>query len=552
MFNYFSGLIMKVQKILLVIFLIVIFSLPIFSQNLERPKLVVGIIVDQMRYEYLYRFYQFYGNDGFKRLMNEGSNFTFAHFNYELTSTALGHASIYTGTTPFYHGIIGNSWYDRSLKKSVNCVKDQNEQSVGCDNDNGQGSPRRLLSTTITDQLKLSTNGRSKVISVSIKDRAAILPGGHMPDGAYWYDGKTGNFITSTYYRSELPKWVKDFNNKKYSDLYLTKKWELSLPESDYQINPPDESPYEPDLFNEGKTSFPHSFEKVEHKDRYYRLLTTPFGNQILLDLTKSALINENLGKGNETDFLAISFSSPDMIGHEFGTHSYEMMDNFIKLDRQIADLLNALDSQVGKGNYLLFLTTDHAAIETQSYLRDKGVPVGGLNNKAFSDSIKAFARRTFGSSELIANHSNRQIFLNYDFIKDKKLNLRTVQNEMVDYMRENFPQMTSIFTRDYLQTQVASRDQKNLTVNGFNPTYSGDIAYDLQPGYLPEYKKTGTSHGTIFSYDTHIPLIFYGWKIPAQTINTPVYIIDIAPTVADLLKITEPSASIGIPIIKH
>ncbi|MCZ7609835.1 MAG: alkaline phosphatase family protein [Ignavibacterium sp.] len=543
---------MKVQKILFAVFFILFFTIPVISQNVERPKLVVGIVVDQMRYEYLYRFYQFYGSDGFKRLMNDGSNFTFAHFNYESTSTALGHASIYTGTTPFYHGIIGNSWYDKFLKKSINCVGDPDEQSIGCDNDNGQRSPRRLLSTTITDQLKLSNNGKSKVISVSLKDRSAILPGGHMPDGAYWYDGITGKFISSTYYHSELPQWVKDFNNKNYSDLYLTKKWELSLPESNYQINPPDESPYEPDLFNEGKTSFPHSFENVEHKERYYRLISTPFGNQILAELAKSALVSENLGKGEFTDFLAVSFSTPDIIGHEYGTHSYEVMDNYIKLDRQIADFLSAIDAQVGKGNYLLFLTADHAALETQAYLQDNRIPVGDLNHKAFSDSIKLFVQRTFGSSGIIENHSNRQIFLNHDLIRNNKLNLQLIRTELVEYMRETFPQLTSIFTRDYLDTQVASRDQKNLTVNGFHPTYSGDIAYDLQPGYLPDYKKTGTSHGTIFSYDTHIPIIFYGWNIPAQTINTPVYIVDIAPTIADLLKITEPSASIGIPIIKH
>ncbi|MBW7842119.1 MAG: alkaline phosphatase family protein [Ignavibacterium sp.] len=543
---------MKVQKILFAVFFILFFTIPVISQNVERPKLVVGIVVDQMRYEYLYRFYQFYGSDGFKRLMNEGSNFTFAHFNYESTSTALGHASIYTGTTPFYHGIIGNSWYDKFLKKSINCVGDPDELSIGCDNDNGQRSPRRLLSTTITDQLKLSNNGKSKVISVSLKDRSAILPGGHMPDGAYWYDGITGKFISSTYYHSELPQWVRDFNDKNYSDLYLTKKWELSLPESNYQINPPDESPYEPDLFNEGKTSFPHSFEKVEHKERYYRLISTPYGNQILTDFAKSAIVSENLGKGEFTDFLAVSFSTPDIIGHEYGTHSYEVMDNYIKLDRQIADFLDAIDAQVGKGNYLLFLTADHAALETQAYLHDKGVPVGGLNHKAFSDSIKLFVQKVFGSSGIIENHSNRQIFLNHDLIRNNKLNLQLIRTELVEYMRETFPQLSSIFTRDYLDTQVASRDQKNLTVNGFHPTYSGDIAYDLQPGYLPDYKKTGTSHGTIFSYDTHIPIIFYGWNIPAQTINTPVYIVDIAPTIADLLKITEPSASIGIPIIKH
>lgn len=542
---------MKINKFLLPLFILVFFISINYSQQTEKPKLIVGIVIDQMRYDYLYRFYQFYGNDGFKRLLNEGSNFTFAHFNYELTSTGLGHASIYTGTTPFYHGIIGNDFYDKKLKKSVYCVNDPEVKSVGSNDALGQMSPKRLLSTTITDQLKLATNGRSKVISIAIKDRSAVLPGGHNPDGVYWYNEKTGDFITSTYYKQQLPKWVEDFNKRKLPDYYLSQEWQLTLPLESYKINPPDESKYEKDLFNEGKTSFPHKFNNLKGTERYEKLRATPFGNQLLIEFAKSALENESLGKGIETDFFAISFSSTDLIGHEFGTYAYETMDTYIKLDKQLAELLRTLDKQVGKGNYLLFLTADHAALETPAYLRDNRMPTGGLNTKAFSDSVKNFAFNKYGTKDVIENISNRQIFLNREVINKNNLNIHKIQQEIADYLRDTFPVITSIFTRDYLETQVSSRDQQNLLLNGFNPSLSGDIAYDLRSGYLPNFMEKGTTHGTTYNYDTHVPLIFYGWRVANQTVNSPVYITDIAATIADLLNITEPSASIGIPLLK-
>jgi len=542
---------MKYQKLLIITFLLIFCSSPIFTQNADRPKLIVGIVIDQMRYDYLYQYYKFYGKDGFKRLMNGGSNFTFAHFNYEPTSTGPGHASIYTGTTPYYHGIIGDGYYDRFLRKSVNCVTDPTVNSVGSDDEMGQASPTKILSTTIADQLKLATNGRSKVISIGLKDRSAVIPGGHWSDGTYWYNTKTGNFITSTYYVSNLPKWVENFNKKKLADLYLSKTWTLSLPESDYKINLPDESGYEKDLFNERKTTFPHTFQNLKGADRYEYLRDTPFGNYLQYDFVKAALENENLGKRNETDFLAISFSATDLIGHGYGTFAYETMDAYIKLDKQIAELLNLLDKQVGKGNYLLFLTADHAALETPAYLLEKRIPTGGLNTKIFNDSLYSFVSNKYGSKDLIENISNKQIFFNRDAIKRKNLNIHKIEQEVADYIRDNFPVITSIFTRDFLETKVSSRSEKNLLLNGFNPSLSGDIAYDLRSGYLPNFMEKGTTHGTTYNYDTHVPLIFYGWHVPTQTVNTPVYVIDIAPTIANLIKITEPSASIGIPIIK-
>lgn len=521
------------------------------AQENSKPKLVVGIVIDQMRYEYLYRFNEFYGNDGFKRLMNQGSNFTFAHYNYDFTSTAPGHASIYTGTVPFYHGIIANDFYDKQKKKMTNCVEDNNYSIVGS-NDKGVGkSPKYLLAATITDQLKLSSNGRSKVISISLKDRGAILPGGHLADGAYWYDEKTGNFVTSSYYMPSLPQWVETFNKRKLVEKYLSEDWNLLLQPENYMINPPDNSEYEKDRFKEDKTSFPHSFKNLKGEELYQEFQNTPFGDQILIDFIKAALQNEKLGLGEETDFLAVSFSATDHIGHEFGTYSYEMMDALIRLDKQIAELLNTLDQQVGVGNYLLFLTADHGALETPAYLRDNKIPTGEINYQSTFDSLKSFSLRKFADEKLIVSFSNKQIFFDRDLIKKQNLDIHEIERIFADYLRDTFPQIQSIFSRDDLDKLFASREPINYLLNGFNPAKSGDVIFNLIPGYLVNFQTKGTQHGSQYAYDTHVPIIFYGWNVPAKTNNEAVFIVDIAAALANLLQITEPNACIGIPIIK-
>ena len=515
------------------------------------PKLVVGIVIDQMRYDYLYRFESLYGDKGLKRLMNEGSNFTFAHYNYVPTFTGPGHTSIYTGTTPYFHGIIANDWFDRKLKKTVYCTSDHVVKTVGGNDENGEESPRRLLSTTITDQLKLATNGKSKVIAISIKDRASILPGGHMPDAAYWYDPDNGNFISSTYYMNQLPSWVNSFNDRELVDKYMANGWFLSYPLEKYGTNLPDQQPFESDLFSEKKSSFPHLFNHLNKEKKNDLIRSTPYGNDILNDFAKAVIENEKLGKHNYTDFLAISYSSTDYIGHEYGPNSVEVEDTYVKLDSLVANLLTELDKQVGKGNYVLFFTADHAVAENPYFLNQRNIPAGWFNPALMKDSLKYFARNTFGNSEVFENLSNKQIFLNYSVIASLKLNLTDVRNAFAKYIRKTFPLITQIYTRDDFEKLTAYRTSPNLILNGFNPVRSGDIAFELQPSYLYGSGGEATTHGAIYNYDTHVPLIFYGWHIPEQTVNTPVYVVDIAPTIADLLKIQEPSASMGIPIIK-
>lgn len=528
------------------IFLLTIVSVSlIFPQ--QAPKLVVGIVVDQMRFDYLYRFRNNYSEFGFKKLMNEGSNFTYAHLNYVPSNTGPGHAAIYTGTTPFFHGIIENDWYDRDSAKHIYCTDDNRYLGLGGED---RMSPLNLMSTTITDQLRLSNNGMSKVIAISMKDRGAILPGGRLANAAYWYNAANGNFMTSSYYMNDLPDWVKDFNNKKLPYKYTRMEWSLSKPLESYRSSFPDETKIEPDLFKEGRTSFPHSLTNIKDADKLEFLKSTPFGNQLLEDFAVAVLDNEKLGQNNVTDFLTISFSSTDYIGHKYGPNSVEIQDTYIKLDQQISDLLKILDEKIGKGNYLLFLTADHGVAEIPDLVNTKVKQ--SFSAKIFTKSVKDFLLTSYGTDKIFSDFSNKQIYLNYAVISEKKLDAADVRNKLTQYLRRNFNSALLIINRDDFEGRIASRNGENILLNGFNPIRSGDILIELSP--ISHFSLGGmdrTTHGTAYSYDTHVPLLFFGWGIPKQEINDPVYTIDIAPTISNLLKITEPSGCIGKPIIK-
>ena len=535
------------KNLIILLFLFSVFTA--YSQEVTRPKLVVGIVIDQMRYDYLYKYEKFYNEDGFKKLMKEGSNFTFAHYDYVPTYTGPGHSAIYTGTTPYYNGIISNSWYDRHSKTYVNCVEDKDVRTVGETGSEGECSPKRLMTTTISDQMKIVTNGKSRVFSISLKDRAAVLPGGHTPDEVYWYSSKSGKFISSTYYTNSLPQWVIDFNQQNnVSDLF-NGSWDLLLPKENYSLSYPDEAPWEDDVFSEGKTSFPHSLKNVLDK-KYDLIRSTPFGNELLLRFAEALIRNENPGSSDYTDFLAISFSSTDFIGHAYGPNSVEVQDAFIRMDRQIAELISTLDMNVGKGNYILFLTADHAVSETAGYLQKMNIPAGGFDSQALKDSLDSFAQSKFGTSELIENISNNQIYFNKKILSEKNLKTADVEDTFFEYLSDEFPQIEKVFVRHNLTHLTPGRVPDNYVLNGFNPQRSGNVEFEFKPNILPGMENSGTTHGASFPYDTHVPLLFYGWRVPAQQVNTPVYVVDIAPTVCNMLGITEPTGCIGIPIL--
>lgn len=523
----------------------------IVSSNLlySQPKLVVGIVVDQMRYDFLYRFNKNYGSEGFNRLMKEGTNFTFAHYNYVPTYTAVGHACVYTGTTPFYNGITGNEIFDPKTNSVVGAVKDNRyrlltkvENQEGC-------SPLHLMSTTIGDELKISNNGLSKVISISIKDRAAILPGGRLADAAYWYDHSNGEFISSEYYMKQLPQWITDFNNKKLPQQYIQKEWNLSLPLKMYANSFPDEADYELDVFNEGRKSFPHSLKNVKESDRPGTLISTPYGNQLIIDLALTAIDNEKLGKRDVPDFLCLSFSSTDYVGHQYGHNSVEVQDLYIKLDKQIADLLKALDARIGKGNYTVFLTGDHGVAGMQQFMKKSDEEYAEYDS--IKKDIKSFAKEKYGDEALILKLLNKQVFLNYKYINEKGMDVKQIRYEIIQYLRYKYPLFEMLFSRDDIAGQTPRRDNNNPILNGFNSIRSGDIFFEIPPVYYLGKNTREATHGTSYSYDTHMPMLFFGYGVKAETNNTPVYITDIAPTLADILKITEPSGCIGIPLLK-
>lgn len=531
-----------VRFIKYLVFVQFVFAVSVFAQ----PKLVVGVVVDQMRYEYLYRFRDNYGSDGFNRLMNEGSNFTFAHYNYVPTYTAAGHASIYTGTTPFYHGITGNEIFDAVTKKKEGSVADDHYKSLSGD---GGFSPLNLFATTIGDQLKLSNNMNSKVISISIKDRASILPGGRFANAAYFYDSEKGVFTTSEYYMKNVPAWLEKFNDRRLPFKYIEQDWNLSLPIERYKSSLPDSTSFEPDIFSEGRNTFPHSLKNVKESDKPGMLIATPYGNQLLIDLAAEVLDNEGLGKHQYTDMLCVSFSSPDYVGHDYGPNSVEIHDLYIKLDRQIAELLKMLDTKVGKGKYTLFLTGDHGVAPIQ---RDnKKSDSEFLDNKDFQTKVKNFAQSKFGSSDVIKYFMNKQIFLDYALLDKNGFDVVKARREISEYIRQNFNSFSMIMTRDDLYGKVPTRDNNNFILNGFNNIRSGDIFLELPPTYYWGKNNSEAGHGSPYSYDTHVPMLYYGWGVPKQEVNTPVYITDIAPTITNLLNINEPSGCIGIPLIK-
>jgi len=534
---------------LLVIFLF-IFSQCLLSQNNSsvKPKLVVGIVVDQMRNDYIYRYWDRFGEGGFKRLINDGFYFKNAHYNYIPTYTGPGHSSIYTGATPRTHAIIANDWHIKSSAISNYCVSDTGVKSIGCTNKNGKMSPKNQLSSTIGDELKISTNQMGKVFSIAIKDRSAILPAGHAANGAFWFDEITGNFISSSWYIKELPSWVNAFNNKNFPKVYLTKGWQTLYPISSYSNSLADNNNYEASPVKKAAITFPYNYKDFIEKNDFSIIKSNPYGNTITKDLAISCLINESLGKDNIADLLCISFSSPDYIGHYYGPRSIEAEDIYLRLDKDIEDLLNTLDEQVGKNNYTIFLTADHGGADVPNHLIDYKIPAGYIKEKYLVTEIKKFLQRSFGDSSIFENNSNEQIFL--DARKINQLNLKTaeVESKLADFLI-TINGISEAFTSSTLKTQCFYKnDYPTLLQNGYNHKLSGNVCYIYNPAWM-DYAEKGTTHGAGYNYDTHVPIIFYGNGIKKGNYFQYVSITQIAPTICELLQINQTNGCISDPL---
>ena len=519
-----------------------------FSQ--PAPKLVVGIVVDQMKQEYLSQFKHQFSEQGFKKLMNEGFQYKNAHYNYIPTYTAPGHASIYTGTTPSNHGIIANSWFSKVSGLQVYCVFDSAETGVGSSKKSGNISPRNLLASTITDEIILSSNFRSKVMGISLKDRGAVIPAGHRPTGAYWFNNANGHFITSTYYENNLPQWLIDFNKENYPKKYLQQTWTPLLPLSEYGKSLPDDSPYEKSLKGKDKPTFPYSLKSLFKKSGIELIKSTPYGNTLITDLALASIKGAALGKDEHTDFLGVSYSSTDYVGHIFGANSVELQDTYLRLDKEIARLLNYLEENF-KDDYLIFLTSDHGVAPIPSLMKNKNMIGGYYNSDTIKELMSQRLTEQYGKGDWILNYSNNQLFLNHTLIQENNISPVTFHESVASYLQQ-IEGISEVFTSKNLAQRTGTAPLRKLLENGYHNGRSGDIMFRFNPGYINEiYGKKGTTHGSGYNYDTHVPILFYGKNIPQGKSVRKVTITDIAPTLSMLLDVPLPNACTGLPLLE-
>ena len=502
----------------------------------EKPKLVVAIVVDQMRYDYLTRLSDKFSDNGFNRLINQGFNCSNNHFNYVPTVTGPGHASIATGSTPSIHGIVGNEWYDRDLKKELYCATDLNYDNIGGNAYYGKKSPNNMLINSFADQNRIHNKMKSKTIAISVKDRGAIFMGGKNANASYWFYGKdAGEWITSSYYMKELPSWVKTFNNSENISGFV-RDWDLLYDLKNYDLKRDDNNNFEKLFKGKDDSSFPYlTKDLMEKNDGYDMINETPYGNTMTTDFAISAIVGEELGKDNFPDVLSISYSATDYIGHNFGVFSLETEDTYIRLDLEIERLLNYLDKNIGENNYSLFLTADHGALEVPGYLNSIGQKALAVNQGKFRRDFGKFIQEKFKNkfkNNPIEDVQNNQLYINYNEVDpiemDEFKDILIEQLKTYDFIR-------SAYSLDEIMSSSKLSKYQQLIKNGYNKNRSGDVVFVLEPNTII-YGDKGTTHGSGYDYDTHVPLIFYGKGIKKGETKTRTHITDIAPTISALL----------------
>lgn len=476
----------------------------------KKPKLILAIVVDQFRYDYLTRFRADY-TAGLNRLLNQGAVFTNAQYEHFPTVTAVGHSTFLSGATPSLSGIIGNDWYDRDEGREVTSVSDPKTQLVGGRGGAGS-SPARLLVSTVGDELKIADMGRSRVIGVSLKDRAAILPAGHMANGAYWFDNGSGGFVSSTFYFSDVPPWVKQFNESRPAARFAGATW----------LN----------------------HKMPAEKGLNAALAASPFGNDLVAAFAERAIEAEQLGQHDVTDVLAVSFSSNDYVGHELGPDAPEIREMSIRTDKVLGELLAAAEKSAGAGNILVVLTADHGVAPLPEVNEARRMPGGrppaGIVNRVAQDALV----KKYGDGQWIAGGAEHTLYLNQALIAEKKLNPAEVDRTAAQALSQ-IPHVFRVYTREQLATGAVQQDVVSRRVmNGFYPRRSGDLEILLEPYWI--FTQNGATHGTVFDYDTHVPVIFMGAGIRPGRYYQSIAVNDVAPTLAAILEIETPSGSVG------
>ncbi len=522
-------------------------SQPLKTNVSAGPKLVVGIVVDQMRWDYLYRYYDRYGTGGFKRLLGEGFSCENTMINYLPSFTAVGHSCIFTGSVPAINGITGNDWTEQLTGKQMYCTADSTVMSVGNESEDGKMSPRNLLVSTVTDELRIASNYRSKVVGISLKDRAAILPAGHTANAAFWLDDASGHFITSSYYMQQLPDWVNRFNSSNVIGQLIKNGWTTLYPLATYTQSDPDDESYEGKFKGETSGIFPHKINDIYESNKG-SFRSTPFGNSLTLNFAEAAIDGFQLGKGPATDFLTINCASTDYVGHLFGPNSIEVEDTYLRLDQELAKFFQILDAKVGKGQYLVFLTADHGAAHAIGYMQKHRLPADFLVPKPILDSLNKRLAEKFGAEKLIRSGMNYQVNFDLGKIYGQHLDYRSIKKTTVEYLLQQ-PGISFAADLEEIGEAPIPEPLKTMIINGYNFKRSGAVQVVPNAGWFDGYAKTGTTHGTWNPYDTHIPLVFMGWGIHHGTSNRVIQMTDIAPTVAAMLHIQMPNGCIGRPI---
>jgi predicted AlkP superfamily pyrophosphatase or phosphodiesterase len=517
-------------------------SISCLTAQVSRPKLVVGLVIDQMRWDYLYRYNDLYGANGFKRLLKEGFTCENTMIPYVPTYTAVGHTCIYTGSVPASTGIVGNNWFNKITAANVYCTDDSTVSTVGTNSAAGKMSPDNLWVTTITDELRLSNNFKSKVIGIALKDRGAILPAGHTANAAYWYDN--GKWISSTYYMNVLPNWVSQFNAKDEAGNFMSTDWNTLLPAAKYDLSTGDNMPYENPIKGETTVTFPHKLSSIGAADKYEAFKTTPFANTFTFDFAKTAIENEALGKNTVTDFLTVSISSTDYVGHSFGPNSIEIEDTYLRLDNDIADFLQYLDTKVGKGNYLFFITADHGVAHIPGFLNEHKIPGGSFSEADLLKELNQAVEAGYGLKNIVQNLQNYQVYINTNEIEKQGKDIAAIKTTIINTLKQK-PYIITAFSTDAIQQTTLPQPQREMLINGYNPKRSGDIQFTLRSGFFDGGKK-GTTHGLWNPYDAHIPLVWFGWNIKPGKTNRETYMTDISATIAAMLRIQMPSGCVG------
>ncbi|MCF8224594.1 MAG: alkaline phosphatase family protein [Bacteroidales bacterium] len=511
----------------------------------EKPKLIVGITISGMRYDYLSSYWEQFSGRGFKRLAGTGTFCKNAAFDQLITESAVGYATISTGSRSDAHGIVADYWYERISREVTYCVSDPDAYNVLFDDENGHVSPRNMLSRTLSDEMRITSQFKSKVIGVGMDPKAPVLLSGHTANAAYWFDSKYGKWTTSTYYTDSLPSWVKEINDKNYKDIYKDKIWETLLPENEYTASMPDSNAYE--IGFDGRIEFPYDLKKIKdvsgEKD-YTILKYTPFGNTYTKDMAIAAIVSEELGLDEKTDWINISFNSGMFLSERFSTWSVEIQDMYLRLDQDLGHLLEFLDDQVGLENTLIFLTSDHAYADDPEILAQHRVPSGFFNYYSTISLLKSYLNAIYGQGEWITFYYANQVYLNHQLIEDSRLSLQEMQDRVASFLIQ-FSGISNalpsyILLRNNFTEGVYSRIQ-----HSYNQKRSGDVMIYLTPGWIEkgsEYRESLSN----FHYDAHVPLVFYGWKINRITIPERVTPLDIVPTIAYYLGISAPENSTG------